>query len=150
VKAIMGLELVALLFTTAFASICVYVAIVEHPARLATDTAAALAQWRPSYRRAAALQIVLAIGGVLSAIGAFVAGQGYPVLIAGLVLALVTPFTLIVIMPTNKQLLDPRRHGSTPGTQALLKTWGSLHLVRTAIGLVALAILVAHFATKAS
>jgi Domain of unknown function (DUF1772) len=144
----MAFELVALLFTTMFAGICVYVAVVEHPARLATDTATALAQWRPSYRRAAALQIVLATGGVLSAIGAFAAGQGYPVLIAGLVLLLVTPFTLIVIMPTNKQLLDPRRQGSTPGTQGLLDTWGSLHLVRTGIGLIALAILVAHFATK--
>jgi hypothetical protein len=28
--------------------------------------------------------------------------------------------------------------------------WGSLHLVRTGIGVVALAILVAHFATKAA
>jgi hypothetical protein len=142
----MGLELLALLFTTAFAAICVYVAVVEHPARLATDTSAALAQWRPSYHRAAAMQIVLAVGGVLSAVGAFALGQGYAVLVAGLVLALVTPFTLIVIMPTNKQLLDPRRHGSTPGTEGLLKTWGSLHLVRTAISLIALAILVVDFA----
>ncbi len=146
----MGFELVALLFMTQFTGICLYVAIVEHPARLATDTAAALAQWRPSYRRAAAFQIVLAIGGVLSALAAFFAGRGYAVLIAGLVLALVTPFTLIVIMPTNKQLLDPARQASTPGTQGLLDHWGNLHLMRTGIAVTALTILVAHFAMTMS
>lgn len=142
----MLLELIAILFTTVFTGICLYVAIVEHPARLATDTTAALAQWRPSYRRAAALQIVLAAGAVLTALAAFAVGHSVWVLIGGLVLALVTPFTLIVIMPTNKQLLDPSRQANTPGTQSLLNQWGQLHLVRTAISVAALAILLAHFA----
>lgn len=141
----MGLELAALLFTSVFAGICVYVAVVEHPARLATDDAAALAQWRPSYRRAAATQIILAIGGVLTAIGAWAMGRGVAVLVAGLVLALVPPFTLIVIMPTNRQLLDPQRRSDTPGTRQLLEHWGRLHLIRTGIALAAMAILVAHF-----
>lgn len=145
----MSLELIAILFTTVFTGICLYVAIVEHPARLATDTSAALAQWRPSYRRAAAMQIVLAIGGVLTAVAAFAVGRSVWVLIGGLVLALVTPFTLIVIMPTNKQLLDPSRQGSTPGTQTLLDKWGQLHLVRTAISVAALTILLSHFVTSA-
>jgi Domain of unknown function (DUF1772) len=146
----MRFELLALLFTTAFAAICVYVAVVEHPARLASETAAALAQWRPSYRRAAAVQIALALGGVAAAIVAFVEGRGLWALIGGLVLALVTPFTLIVIMGTNKQLLDTRRDGNTPGTRHLLERWGRLHWVRTVISLVALAILATHLAATLS
>lgn len=55
----MLLELSALLFTTAFATIAAYIAVVEHPARLAGDTSAALAQRRPSYRRGAVIQVTL-------------------------------------------------------------------------------------------
>jgi hypothetical protein len=137
-------ELLALLFTTAFAAIAVYVAVVEHPARLAGETGAALAQWRPSYKRAAVMQVVLALGGVVSAIVAYAAGRGIWALTGGLVLALVVPFTLLVIMGTNKQLLDSRRDGNTPGTRHLLEGWGKLHWVRTIISLIALAILAAH------
>lgn len=141
----MVLELLALLFTTAFAAIAVYIAVVEHPARLAGDTGAALAQWRPSYKRAAVMQVTLALGGVASAIAAFVTGRSVWALIGGLVLALVVPFTLVVIMGTNKQLQDPRRDGHTPGTRHLLENWGRLHRVRTVISVVALAILASHF-----
>jgi anthrone oxygenase-like protein len=140
----MVLELLALLFTTAFAVIAVYVAVVEHPARLAGGTEAALAQWRPSYKRAAIMQVALAGGGVGSAIAAFGATRSIWVLIGGLVLALVVAFTLLVIMATNKQLMDSRRDGNTPGTRHLLERWGRLHWVRTVMSLVALAILAAH------
>lgn len=141
----MVLDLLALLCTTAFAAIAAYISVVEHPARLAGDTGAALAQWRPSYKRAAVMQVALAVGGVVSAIAAFVAGRSVLVLIGGLVLALVVPFTLLVIMSTNKQLQDPRRDGNTPGTRHLLERWGQLHWVRTVISLIAVAILAGHF-----
>jgi hypothetical protein len=141
----MVLELLAILFTTGFVAIALYIAVVEHPARLAGETGAALAQWRPSYRRAAVIQVALAGGGVGSAIAAYAGGRGLPVLLGGLALATVVPFTLIVIMGTNKQLQDRRRDGSTPGTRHLLEQWGRLHWVRTAMSLIALAILVVHF-----
>jgi hypothetical protein len=140
----MVLELLALLFTTAFAAIAVYVAVVEHPARLAGDTGAALAQWRPSYRRATIVQVALAAGGVGSAIAAYGATRSVWVLIGGLVLALVVAFTLLVIMGTNKQLMDSRRDGKTPGTRHLLESWGRLHWIRTTMSLIALVILAAH------
>lgn len=137
----MVLELIALLCTTAFAAIAFYISVVEHPARLTTDTGAALAQWRPSYRRAAVLQVLLAMGGVISAVASYATGQGLVALIGGLVLAMVIPFTLIVIMGTNKQLLDSRRDGNTPGTRHLLEQWGRLHWVRTGISFIALTVL---------
>jgi hypothetical protein len=140
----MVLELLAFLFTTAFAAIAFYISVVEHPARLAGETGAALAQWRPSYKRAAVMQVALAVAGVVTAVAAFLTGRSAWVLTGGLVLALVVPFTLVVIMGTNKQLQDPRRDGNTPGTRHLLENWGRLHWVRTVISLIALAILAAH------
>jgi len=134
-------EIVALICTGLFAGAALYVSLVEHPARLACGTDVALAEWRPSYKRAAIMQVILAIGGVLSAIGAYMSGRGTSVLVAGVVLATVVPWTLIIIMPTNRQLLDPSRVSSTPDTDLLLKKWGRLHTIRTVASLLALVIL---------
>ncbi|HXT30040.1 MAG TPA: DUF1772 domain-containing protein [Vicinamibacterales bacterium] len=138
----MAFEVLTLVFTSFFAGACVYVSFVEHPARLRLDGAAAVAQWRPSYKRAAAMQITLVIAGVLSAIAAFVSGQGRGVLAGGALLAAMAPFTLIVIMPTNRRLLDTSRPVDAT-TLALLQDWGRLHMVRTVGSLVAVAILTA-------
>ena len=140
----MGFELLALVCAALFAGASIYVSVVEHPARLLCGPAVALAQWRPSYKRAAAMQSALAAVGVLSAIVAYARGRGLAVLVGGLVLATVVPFTLLVIMPTNRQLLDPARTAETPETSALLDRWGRLHAVRAVASLLAVAILAAH------
>jgi anthrone oxygenase-like protein len=134
-------EIVALICTSLFAGAALYVSVVEHPARLACSTDVALAEWRPSYKRAAVMQVILAIVGVGSAVAAYMSGRGTSVLVAGIVLATVVPWTLIIIMPTNRQLLDPTRLSSTPDTDLLLKKWGRLHTIRTVASLLALAIL---------
>ena len=71
-------------------------------------------------------------------------GRGTSVLVAGIVLATVVPWTLIIIMPTNRQLLDPGRVSTTPDTDVLLKKWGRLHAIRTVASLLALVILAAN------
>jgi anthrone oxygenase-like protein len=134
-------EIVALVCTSLFAGAALYVSLVEHPARLACSTDVALAEWRPSYKRAAVMQVILAIVGVGSAVSAYMYGRGTSVLVAGIVLATVVPWTLIIIMPTNRQLLDPSRVSSTPDTDLLLRKWGRLHTIRTVASLLALAIL---------
>src|SRR5919204_6876360 len=140
----MGFELLALVCAALFAGASIYVSVVEHPARLMCGAAVALAQWRPSYKRAAAMQSALAAVGVLSAIVAYARGRGLAVLLGGLVLATVVPFTLLVIMPTNRQLLDPAHTAETPETATLLDRWGRLHSVRAVASLLAVAILAAH------
>ncbi len=72
----MVLELIALLCTGLFAGAAVYVTLVEHPARLECGPAVALAEFRPSYRRAAAMQASLAAIGLLAAVGAWAARDG--------------------------------------------------------------------------
>jgi len=140
----MLLELIATLCTGLFAGAAIYVNLVEHPARLECGTAAALQQWRPSYARATVMQASLAIVGLLAALGAWAAGRGAPVLVAGLLLGGVVPLTLVVIFPTNQQLLAPTLDAASPRAAELLARWNRLHAVRSGAALLALVILLLH------
>ena len=53
------------------------------------------------------MQPILAAMGLLSSIAAWLTGARFWWAIAGVLLGSVIPFTLIVILPTNKQLLNP-------------------------------------------
>ena len=137
-------ELLALVATGLFSGAATYITFVEHPARLGCGPAIALAQWRPSYRRGTVMQASLAVIGLLSALTAFLLGQGTTVLMAGLLQGAVVPFTLLVAMPTNRRLEEPARNPQSAETDALLRRWGSLHAVRTGLSLLAFGILAVH------
>lgn len=140
----MILELVALLCTGLFAGAAIYVSLVEHPARLECGPALAIAEFGPSYRRGAVMQASLAVGGCLAAVAAWTQGSATSVLIAGLLLGAAVPFTLIVILPTNKRLLDARLDRGSPEAAALLTRWGHLHAVRSVVSGVAFLLLGLH------
>jgi uncharacterized membrane protein len=140
------LELVATLCTALFAGAAIYINLVEHPARMECGTSLAVRQWRPSYRRATVMQAGLALVGCVSGVGAWLVGRGVVVLLASLVLATVIPFTLIVILPTNHALQDPRLDVAGATAADLLVKWNRLHAVRSAAALVALLILLLHLA----
>jgi hypothetical protein len=137
-------ELVALLATGLFAGAAIYVTLVEHPARVEGGAALALAEFRPSYRRGAVMQASLAALGCLAALVAWLQRGHASVLIAGLLLGAMIPFTLIVILPTNKRLLAPDLDPERAEAMALLARWGRLHAVRTVAGAVAFLILSLH------
>ena len=67
-------------------------------------------------------------------------------LVAGVLLGLVIPFTLLVIRPTNDRLLDPALDRSSAEAAALLGRWGRLHAVRSWVSAVAFVLLVWHLA----
>ena len=134
-------ELVALLAAGLFAGAAIYVTLVEHPARLECGIALALAEFRPSYQRGAVMQGSLAAVGCLAAVLAWLQRGHISVLIAGLLLGGMIPFTLIVILPTNKRLLAPDLDPQQPEVAALLTRWGHLHAVRSLAGAVAFLIL---------
>jgi len=94
-------EGLALLCAGLFAGAAIYISFVEHPARLECGTQLAATQFGPSYRRATLMQAPLAAVGLIAAVLARAQGRGIPVLVAGALLGLVIPFTLIVILPTN-------------------------------------------------
>lgn len=137
-------EILSFVFTGLFAGAALYVSLVEHPARMANTLGIALAEFRPSYKRASVMQVTLAVLGVAGAVGAYLLGRGISTLVAGIVLATVVPYTLIVIMPITRQLQDETRTARTDDTEVLLEKWGKLHNVRTIAGLLALVILAAN------
>jgi hypothetical protein len=99
---------------------------VEHPARVEGGPALALAEWAPSYRRATCMQAPRAVGG-LAALTACLAGAGRGWRAGGLLLLGVVPFTLLIIMPTNRALLAPGA-----GQDLGRTVWNRLHAIRTA------------------
>jgi len=47
------------------------------------------------------------------------------------------PFTLFIIMPTNKELMTTVPQEADPETRSLIEQWGRLHAMRSALGLAA-------------
>jgi len=137
---------VAVLAAALFAGAAVYVSLVEHPARMECGAELAATEFGPSYRRGAVMQASLAILGTVAGLGRFAAGGGPLWLWGGLAIFASVPFTLVVIFPTNKRLLEPGRDRRSVETRALLVRWGRLHAVRTLLGLASAALLVAALA----
>ena len=132
------LQDLAILTTALFTGAALYVSAVEQPARLTCPIDVAIAEWRPSYRRAAVMQASLAVLGTLSGIAAGISSGGAVWIVAAFVLSAVVPFTLFAMGPTNTRLEDPALDLSSAEARELLTRWGHLHAVRTATSLVAL------------
>jgi len=129
--------LVATLAAGLFAGAGVYITLVEHPARTTCGTAIALTEFGPSYKRAAVMQALLAVVGTSAGLMVSVGGGGTGWLVGSVMLGTVVPFTLVVVMPTNRRLLDPSLDRSSSEAAALLSRWGRLHAVRSLLGLAA-------------
>ena len=130
-------EILATLASGIFAGAAIYINLVEQPARLSCGITLALREWRPSYKRGAAMQASLALLG--SALG-FVSWwkSGDPAwIIGGALLFAVIPVTLIVILPTNKRLQNDKLDMVPTEAERLLRLWGKLHAVRSALSLIA-------------
>jgi hypothetical protein len=131
----------AIVATGLFAGAALYINLVEHPARMECGTELAAAEFPPSYRRASVLQATLAAVGLASGLGAWLALDRAALLIASILIGAVIPFTLIVVFPTNRRLLDPELDRSSPATTRLLDRWQRLHAVRTVLSITALIVL---------
>ena len=132
-----ALQFVATLCCTIFAGAAIYINLVEHPARMGCSTQIAATVWAPSYKRATLMQAPLAIVSFLAGAASWLLGGGTGWLVGAIIIGAVVPFTLLVIMPTNNQLLAPGRDLASPETRALLQRWAQLHWVRSVLGLVA-------------
>ena len=128
-------ESLAILCSGLFAGTALYLSFVEHPARMLCGTTLALTQFAPSYKRATVMQASLAALGTLAAIASWLMGAPAPWLVGGILLGAVIPFTLIVILPTNKRLLDTSLDKDSNLAEQLLRHWAKLHAVRSALSL---------------
>jgi hypothetical protein len=128
-----------LAFTAAaiFSGAALYVGVVEQPARLSLDDRALLMEWKPSYKRGAAMQAPLALLGCLLGLLAWWQTSQSGFLLGGIAMIAPWPWTLIGIKPTNDALLATGPDQAGPQTRALVVKWGALHSVRTALGALA-------------
>jgi hypothetical protein len=127
----------AFLFAALFTGAALYVSFVEQPARLTLDDRSLLAEWKPAYKRGAAMQAPLALFGFLSGFAAWWTGGDGEILIAAILLVANWPYTLVIIRPTNNRLMNKSPDVYDAEIRPLIKRWGKLHAVRTALGLLA-------------
>ncbi len=133
----------ALIAAALFAGAAIYVNVAEQPARLQLDDRALLTEWKPAYKRGFAMQAPLAIIGFLfGALAAWQTGNWWW-LLGAVVLVANWPFTIFAIMPTNNKLMAMDAGTATPEVHGLIETWGYLHAVRSALGVVATLIFLA-------
>jgi len=97
--------LLALIAAAVFTGVALYVNIAEQPARLLLDDRALLTEWKPSYRRGAAMQAPLALLGCLLGVMAWWQTSQVGFLIGAVAIIAPWPWTLIGIKPTNDALL---------------------------------------------
>jgi hypothetical protein len=133
-------ELLATLAGGIFVGAAIYVNLVEQPARLSCGVNVALTAWRPSYKRGAAMQAPLAMIGSILAFLSWWLEKDSSWLIGGIFLLAVVPFTLLVILPTNKMLENDQLDSSSALAEQLLRRWGRLHAVRSGLGFLAFVI----------
>src|SRR2546422_7443885 len=100
------LEVIATLSAGLFAAAAIYISFVEHRARMECGTAVAMTHFAPSYRRATLIQAPLALLGLVAGLSVALIDGTVWWAAGGLLLGSVVPLTLVVILPTNKQLLD--------------------------------------------
>jgi hypothetical protein len=120
-----------------FAGAAGYVSLVEHRARLHAGPVVALAQFRPGFPRARALQGSLASAGGLFASLAWLEAAGAAWLLVAALLLGSVGFTLVAVTPVYTRLLEPSLAPESSEAAELLERWGRLHHVRSALGLAA-------------
>lgn len=128
--------LVATVAAGLFAGASIYVTVAQHPAWLECGPALALKEFGPSSRRAAVMQGALAVVGLVAGAAAWLQGAGVGWLLGGLLLGSLIPFTLVVMMPANRRLLDPQLDPGSREAGELLSLWGRLHAWRTVVGVI--------------
>jgi hypothetical protein len=128
------LLILATLAAGLFAGAAIYITAVEHPARLACGSEVAVREFAPSYHRATLMQAPLALLGCAAGIVAGWQRSDLVLALAATLLGAVVPFTLVIMLPTNKRLLNPALDARSPAALALLVRWGRLHAVRSVLG----------------
>jgi hypothetical protein len=127
----------ALLVAAVFSGAALYINVAEQPARLGLDDRSLLTEWKPAYKHGTAMQAPLAVAGFLLGILAWWQTRHLGWAIGALLMIANWPVTFFAIMPTNNRLMATEPAAAGPESRAMIKRWGSLHAVRTALGFAA-------------
>ncbi len=128
---------IALVLAAVFAGAALYINVAEQPARLALDDKSQLAQWKPSYARGLLMQASLAVASGLLGLAAAWLTWDWRWIVGAMLILANWPYTLVGILPTNKQIEAIADDAAGPASRSLIETWGGLHAVRTALGIAA-------------
>ena len=124
----------ALVAAAVFTGAAFYVNYAEQPARLVLDDRSLLAEWKPAYKRGYIMQASLAVVGFLLGLLAWWETGRWAFAIGALLIVANWPWTLLVILPTNRRLMATDIDSAGADTRALLLKWNRLHAVRTVLG----------------
>ena len=101
----MAIGLLALSVAALFTGAAIYVNVAEQPARLMLDDRALLTEWKPSYKRGAAMQASLALVGFVLGMVAWWQVSHLGFVVGAIAIIAPWPWTLLVIKPVNDALL---------------------------------------------
>ncbi len=128
----------ALVVAAFYSGAALYVNLVEQPALLALDDRAALAGWKIALKRGAVIQAPLCVIGFFLGLIAWIMTYSLAEALGALAMLAGIPWTVAIILPVNKALQATTPDVAGERSRAQLERWYSLHLVRTALGLLAL------------
>lgn len=127
----------ALVVAALFTGAAFYINIAEQPARLGLGDRALLVHWTRAYPRGFAMQASLAVAGFLLGAAAWWM-TGEALWLAGAVVLVANwPYTMLIMMPVNRELGAITPENAGPASRALIVRWGGLHARRTMLGVVA-------------
>ena len=126
-------EFIATFCSGTFFGAAVYISLAQHPATLEAGPGVGGRFFPPMYRRAAPMQILLAVVGTLAGVIIWGLGGTLLWLIGAIFLVSVIPITLVAIKPINDVLLDPTHSPDASDTESLLKRWGPKHWARSIV-----------------
>ncbi|KAG0260731.1 hypothetical protein DFQ27_003348 [Actinomortierella ambigua] len=110
------------------------------PALRKFSATSSLNVWCEAYTNASPLQAACAVVSSVCLGGVYAKTGSKPFLLAAIGMLSVIPYTLVLMMPINKELLSIRKSGGASGdhVEALLQRWESRHQVRIVVSIAAL------------
>ena len=130
----------ALAFAAAFTGASFYVNWVEQPARLKLDDAALLSEWGPSDSRGVALLVALALVAAIAGFIAYFDTQDVRWAFGAVIIIGSWLYAFFVMSPLDNQIRS-LRGGDVAAARALVRQWGIVESGLTAIGAVAVLVL---------